>query len=453
MKKSFTLLQRTLWILLLATASCDREKPGYGEETLSPAPIVGFVSFETMQVTLNSATENYSAVVRPTTTAGMAAETAAATNTTTNTATTAGMTGLSADGTEDSGTRAETDALDGYLFNLIDKQGAAVAEFPYGAYPRFEVPAGVYTLTVQPADPQALAWETQSYRAEQEVYVRKDATTAIGEVLCTPATVGVAMTFDPAFGETAAATVVCNGEEALFTPAESRTAYFLPSEEENTSAITITVSGPLDNGGTVTFTQRFEGIRAGQLCRFTVKGSSTAPPVIEWEGHDITQRYEATAELEAKINITAAAGIRDFKVEIISEVLTPEILQGIGLTTSFDLIHPGQYAEILKGLGFPTGDAVLNQTAVSFDISPFMPLIPLLGSGDSDFKLTVTDNDDATTVASIMVHSSKEGENPEPEPEPDGPEQEFPGGGANPLDPPSSVTEEPFPGGAAGELS
>ena len=193
-------------ILLLATGACDREKPEYGEETLS------------------SATENYSAVVRPAATAAataaMTAETAAATTA-----------DIAADGTAASGTRAEIGALEGYRFNLIDKQGAAVAEFPYGAYPRFEVPAGVYTLTVQPADPQALAWETQSYRAEQEVYVRKDATTAVGEVLCTPATVGVAMTFDPAFGETAAATVVCNGEEALFTPAESRTAYFLPSEE------------------------------------------------------------------------------------------------------------------------------------------------------------------------------------------------------------------------------
>ncbi len=432
-------------ILLLATGACDREKPEYGEETLSPAPVVGVVSFETMQVALSSATENYSAVVRPAATAAataaMTAETAAATTA-----------DIAADGTAASGTRAEIGALEGYRFNLIDKQGAAVAEFPYGAYPRFEVPAGVYTLTVQPADPQALAWETQSYRAEQEVYVRKDDTTAIGEVLCTPATVGVAMTFDPAFGETAAATVVCNGEKALFTPAESRTAYFLPSEEENTSAITITVSGPLDNGGTVTFTQRFEGIRAGQLCRFTVKGSSTAPPVIEWEGHDITQRYEATAELQAKINITAAAGIRDFKVEIVSEVLTPEILQGIGLTTTFDLINPGQYGEALEGLGFPTGDAVLNRTSVSFDISPFMPLIPLLGSGDSDFRLTVTDNDGAATVAAVMVHSTAEGETPEPEPDPDRPEQEFPGGEANPLDPPSSGIEEPFPGGSAGEL-
>ena len=206
-------------ILLLATGACDREKPEYGEETLSPAPVVGVVSFETMQVALSSATENYSAVVRP------AAAAAAATA------------DIAADGTDASGTRAETGALEGYRFNLIDKQGAAVAEFPYGAYPRFEVPAGVYTLTVQPADPQALAWETQSYRAEQEVYVRKDATTAVGEVLCTPATVGVAMTFDPAFGETAAATVVCNGEEALFTPAESRTAYFLPSEEASRSKV------------------------------------------------------------------------------------------------------------------------------------------------------------------------------------------------------------------------
>ena len=123
-------------ILLLATGACDREKPEYGEETLSPAPVVGVVSFETMQVALSSATENYSAVVRPAATAAataaMTAETAAATTA-----------DIAADGTAASGTRAEIGALEGYRFNLIDKQGAAVAELPYGAYPRFEVPAGV----------------------------------------------------------------------------------------------------------------------------------------------------------------------------------------------------------------------------------------------------------------------------------------------------------------------
>ena len=71
-----------------------------------------------------------------------------------------------------------------------------------------------------------------------------------------------------------------------------------------------------------------------------------------------------------------------------------------------------------------------------------MPLIPLLGTGDSDFRLTVTDNEGQTTVASIMVHSTN-GEAPEPE----GPEEEYPGGAAKPLEPPHAG--QPYPGGDA----
>jgi len=133
-------------------------------------------------------------------------------------------------------------------------------------------------------------------------------------------------------------------------------------------------------------------------------------------------------------------------VEIISEeVLTPEVLDAVGLAPELDLVSPGDYKEPLEGLGFPTGEKVVGQTSVSFDISPFMPLIPLLGTGDSDFRLTVTDNEGQTTVASIMVHSTN-GEAPEPE----GPEEEYPGGDAKPLEPPHAG--QPYPGGDANPI-
>ena len=171
---------------------------------------------------------------------------------------------------------------------------------------------------------------------------------------------------------------------------------------------------------------------------------SLAPGVGE-ENYKWEDFHEAQSlpELEAQIVVTAAAGIRAFTVEIISEeVLTPEVLDAVGLAPELDLVSPGDYKEPLEGLGFPTGEKVVGQTSVSFDISPFMPLIPLLGTGDSDFRLTVTDNEGQTTVASIMVHSTN-GEAPEPE----GPEEEYPGGDAKPLEPPHAG--QPYPGGDA----
>ena len=225
-----------------------------------------------------------------------------------------------------------------------------------------------------------------------------------------------------------------------FTTTESRTGWFAVGTART---LTLTVEGTAGEGTPVSFTRRYTDVQAGQLYRFTVKGESLSAPDIEWVGHDTSQRYEANDELEAQIVVTAAAGIRAFTVEIISEeVLTPEVLDAVGLAPELDLVSPGDYKEPLEGLGFPTGEKVVGQTSVSFDISPFMPLIPLLGTGDSDFRLTVTDNEGQTTVASIMVHSTN-GEAPEPE----GPEEEYPGGDAKPLEPPHAG--QPYPGGDA----
>ena len=104
----------------------------------------------------------------------------------------------------------------------------------------------------------------------------------------------------------------------------------------------------------MSFTRRYTDVQAGQLYRFTVKGESLSAPDIEWVGHDTSQRYEANDELEAQIVVTAAAGIRAFTVEIISEeVLTPEVLDAVGLAPELDLVSPGDYKEPLEGLGFP----------------------------------------------------------------------------------------------------
>ena len=277
-------------------------------------------------------------------------------------------------------TAARAEAETTYTCTVTDAAGAAVAQFPYDRRPEtLTLPAGAYTLTVESAEPKAAVWDDPVYAARQEVLIDRNAT----------------------------------------------------------------VEGTAGEGTPVSFTRRYTDVQAGQLYRFTVKGESLSAPDIEWVGHDTSQRYEANDELEAQIVVTAAAGIRAFTVEIISEeVLTPEVLDAVGLAPELDLVSPGDYKEPLEGLGFPTGEKVVGQTSVSFDISPFMPLIPLLGTGDSDFRLTVTDNEGQTTVASIMVHSTN-GEAPEPE----GPEEEYPGGDAKPLEPPHAG--QPYPGGDA----
>ncbi len=336
--------------------------------------------------------------------------------------------------------RSATRADAAYACVISDREGNAVAEFAYDRRPEtLELPAGAYTLRVGSSEPQSAAWDTPVYTARQELLIDRNATAEVGKVLCTPAAVSVSLAFDPKFDAQSTATVSCGGEALAFTTAESRTAYFAVGDART---LTVTVAGSIE-GQPVAFSQSYADVQAGQWYRFTVKGESIAAPAVEWVGHVLSQRYEANEQLDAKINVTAAAGIRAFIVEIISEkVLTPEILEGVGLAPELDLINPGDHKEMLENLGFPTEEAVLNQAAVSFDISPFMPLIPLLGTGDSDFKLTITDNEGQTTVASIMVHSTN-GEEPDPE----GPEQEYPGGDAKPIAP--AQPEQAYPGGTA----
>lgn len=128
-------------------------------------------------------------------------------------------------------------------------------------------------------------------------------------------------------------------------------------------------------------------------------------PKIEWVDHDMSKRYTVAADLKVAINVTAEPGIKEFMVDISSPtVLTPEILEGVGLEPSMSLINPGTNKNTLDSLGFPTEAKVKDQTSVSFDISQFMGAILVLeGDGNIDFKLTVTDNNGGKTVKSIQL--------------------------------------------------
>ncbi|MDE6330011.1 MAG: DUF4493 domain-containing protein, partial [Muribaculaceae bacterium] len=102
-----------------------------------------------------------------------------------------------------------------------------------------------------------------------------------------------------------------------------------------------------------------------------------------------------------KVVSTADGGFRTFKVEIISDKLTPEELEGVGLAADLDLVNPGQYAGPLQGLGFPIN--VGGQNEVEFDITGFLGMMAVLGEADHEFRLTISDAN-GTTVKSVKLH-------------------------------------------------
>ena len=138
--------------------------------------------------------------------------------------------------------------------------------------------------------------------------------------------------------------------------------------------------------------------------------------VVVWKGYNIDQRYDVVEGMTVDIVVTAPAGIKDFTVKIISSVLTPDQLGGVGLcdilnlaepTASYSTVDPSfdtsGIAASLTNLGFPIGDAVKNQTKVEFSITQFLSLLSFTGAGDHSFEMTITDNDGNVTVKTLMI--------------------------------------------------
>ena len=133
--------------------------------------------------------------------------------------------------------------------------------------------------------------------------------------------------------------------------------------------------------------------------------SGEAPQVV-WRDHDISKPYAVTRDLQVILDVTAAAGIAKMEIDIVSDLLTPEELEGVGLVPHLDLINPGAQEESLNGLGFPTGSAVKNQTSLTFDISAFMGILSMIGQPGqyANFVLSVTDNNGVNTTAALQLY-------------------------------------------------
>ena len=138
----------------------------------------------------------------------------------------------------------------------------------------------------------------------------------------------------------------------------------------------------------------------------TVKYGQNVAPQIQWVGYDIDKRQTIKADDTCMIRITAPLAIQDFEIEIVSKTLNAEELEAVGLAAKFSLVNSTELFEALAGLGFPVGDAVYNQTLISEDqlnITSFLEILGMLGAGDHDFVMTVTDMEGNATTKTVMM--------------------------------------------------
>lgn len=106
-----------------------------------------------------------------------------------------------------------------------------------------------------------------------------------------------------------------------------------------------------------------------------------------------------------KVTLSSSVGIGHVYVTIDSETLTPDVLQSVGLTSSFDLVEPGQYESALNELGFPVADEVKGKKTVLFDITNFTSLMGIYGEANHNFILRVSDTNGNSTTKTLKVKS------------------------------------------------
>lgn len=273
--------------------------------------------------------------------------------------------------------------------------------------------------------------------------------------------------FEGLMGEDVVTTVTV-GENTLSIPlSETRNAYLAAPQAENLS-MTVTLKGTID-GEMIDYSQRFENVKAGvhNIIRYkfdtvnegtskegtldvtievdsSLDGSDEVVAVDpgeepniddfpnkgdEGEGGDTEQNQPAIvgtnfngntfdivndvlnvpANLEGNIplmvTLKASNGIAHVFVTIDSETLTEDMLVGVGLAKSFDLAEPGSLADGLGSLGFPTGDQVVGQSEILFDITNFTPLLGLYGVATHNFIIRVVDQKGLEVTQTLKIKS------------------------------------------------
>ncbi|MDE7344295.1 MAG: hypothetical protein K2N02_01655, partial [Alistipes sp.] len=134
--------------------------------------------------------------------------------------------------------------------------------------------------------------------------------------------------------------------------------------------------------------------------KIAVKHDTGDQPRIVWPDHDLGTRYETTEVEEVDLLMTVPNGVRSLWVEIHGALEAG--LAGM-MPSQFELTDPGEIASALNGFGFPTGDAVKDQTDLTFSISADLIGMMSVFPGETDFKLVVTDNAGQTAEATIKL--------------------------------------------------
>ncbi len=114
-------------------------------------------------------------------------------------------------------------------------------------------------------------------------------------------------------------------------------------------------------------------------------------------------RLPADNIVRVTVHSDHSAGLTGFTVDIDSDTLTEEVLEGVMLRKHLDLVNPGDLESALRdSLHFPVKSDITGKTDLTLDISEFTPLLGIYGAGTHKFTITVTDGY-GTTVRTLTI--------------------------------------------------
>ena len=135
----------------------------------------------------------------------------------------------------------------------------------------------------------------------------------------------------------------------------------------------------------------------------TIKYGQNVAPQIKWVGYDIDKQQTYVSGMTCDLDVIAPLTIADFQVKIISATLTPEELAGVGLAGEFSLVKDTKFFDSLRNLGFPVGDEVAGKSELQLSITNFLSVLNMLGAGEHNFEMTVTDAEGNVTTKTVMM--------------------------------------------------
>lgn len=272
--------------------------------------------------------------------------------------------------------------------------------------------------------------------------------------------------FQGKMGEDVVTTITVGENSLEISYSETRSAYLIAPEGETTSMI-VTLKGTID-GESIDYSERFESVKIGvhNIIKYKFAsvsdgsagdgtlgvsivvdssmigsdevvgtdpgkepgiddfpeeggedpgdgdGDENAPTIVgsnfNEKAFDITKdvlEVKKGASAQLQVTLSAPNGITHVYVTIDSNTLTKDVLESVGLTDSFDLAEPGALEAGLKGFGFPTGDAVVGQTELLFDITDFTSLLGFNGAANHNFIIRLVDQNGLEATETLKIKS------------------------------------------------